>query len=94
MSSQKLIFTDAAHMSWVLTIHQNAKAITLETNFEPNGICITATNAQLTFDETSTLSPFVLKLDDNTSVWLTDDSATQVDEFLQAHNIQETVEAA
>src|SRR4051812_33414739 len=87
-NNKKLIFSDAAHMSWVLTVDHKHEAITLETNFQPNGICITATRAQLTLDETSTLSPFVLELDDNTSIWLTDDSATLVDEFLQAHHVE------
>jgi|GEM_PF-5863111 len=94
MNSKQLIFTDAAGMSWVLTSHHNPAFLTLETNYEPNGICITATAAQVTLDETSTLSPFVLELDDNTSIWLGDESATQVDEFLQGHRAAQSEAAA
>jgi len=94
MSNKKIIFVDAARMSWALSVTHNPSALILENNYEPNGIRITAEKGQLAIDETNKLSPFVLELDDGVSVWLTDESAIQVGDFLEEHWLRTTGEAA
>lgn len=88
MNEHQLIFTDAVGLRWSLTVLPEGKTRFLLEHMSGKGICIAAEAARLTLDESANEVPFVLELDDNCTLTLTNESLEALDEFLQANEIE------
>lgn len=83
MINQPHTFKDSQGMPWTLTALAIAGTqFALESTAV--SICVVASKAVLTLDETNQQHPFVLELDDNASVTIDTPTMEKLDEFLQA----------
>lgn len=82
MINQPHAFKDAQGMPWTLTaLAMAGTQFALEST--DSSICVVAKSAVLTLDETNTQHPFVLELDENTSIAIDTPTMEKLDEFLQ-----------
>lgn len=82
MINQPQAFKDLAGMPWTLTALAIAGTqYALESS--DSSICVVAQKAAITLDETNTQNPFVLELDENTSIAIDTPTMEKLDEFLQ-----------
>lgn len=83
MINQPHTFKDSLGMPWTLTaLAMTGTQFALESS--DSSICVVASKAQITVDETNKQHPFVLELDDNASVTIDTPTMEKLDEFLQA----------
>ena len=83
MINQPHAFKDVKGMPWTLTaLAMSGTQFALES--DASSVCVVASKAVLTMDETNKQHPFVLELDDNASVTIDTPTMEKLDEFLQA----------
>jgi hypothetical protein len=82
MTNQPQAFNDAKGMHWTLTaLAMSGTQFALESG--DSSICVVAQKAAITLDETNPQNPFVLELDNNTSIAIDMPTMEKLDEFLQ-----------
>lgn len=84
MHNQPHTFNDSKGMPWTLTALALAGTQYVLESAGNTSICVMAQQAVLALDETSPQSPFVLELDNNTSIAIDEPTMEKLDEFLQA----------
>lgn len=83
MTNQPHAFKDKQGMPWALTVLPAVgnQFVLESTNAS---IFVVAKQARITLDETCPADPFVLELDENTSIAIDEKTMEKLDEFLQA----------
>lgn len=84
MHNQPHAFTDTAGMPWTLTALDTGFTTQFALESSDCSICVVAQKAVIALDETNMQNPFVLELDENTSIAIDTASMELLDEFLQA----------
>lgn len=83
MINQPHAFTDSLGMPWTLTALDSGFTTQFALESSDCSICVVAQKAVIALDETNTQNPFVLELDENTSIAIDNAAMESLDEFLQ-----------
>lgn len=84
MHNQPHPFKDTLGMPWTLTALESGFTTQYALESSDCSICVVAQKAVIALDETNLQNPFVLELDENTSIAIDTATMEQLDEFLQA----------
>lgn len=84
MHNEPHAFNDSLGMPWTLTALEYGFTTQFALESTDASIFVIAQKAVITLDETNMQNPFVLELDDNTSIAIDNDAMESLDEFLQA----------